>query len=328
MSCQFDLDCGVPQGSCLGPLLFVIYASNLFKIVEKHLPTMHCFADDTQLYLSFKPDYNTSQIEAISAMNRCIDDLRNWMIKQRLMINDDKTEFLLIGTRKQLAKINTACSITVGEYDIDPSLCARNLGVWFDSQLNMSMHITKFCNAAFKHLHNIRCIKKYLSRDSLLTLIHAFITSRLDYCNSLLYGLPKSQIAKLQRIQNAAARLAMNIGKYSHVTPALYDLHWLPVHARIHFKILVLTFKAIHRLAPPYISDLISVGPKSSYNLRSNSSLLLEPPKEKMLATLGARSFYDAAPCLWNSLPPELRDVKSINIFKRNLKTHLFGQVF
>ena len=96
MSCQFDLDCGVPQGLCLGPLLLVIYASNLFKIVEKHLPTMHCFADDTQLYLSFKPDDNqTSQIEAISAMNRCIDDLRNWMIKQRLMINDDKTEFML-----------------------------------------------------------------------------------------------------------------------------------------------------------------------------------------------------------------------------------------
>ena len=81
-------------------------------------------------------------------------------------------------------------------------------------------------------------------------------------------------------------------------------------------------------LAPPYISDLLSVRPKSSYNLRSNSSLLLEPPKEKTLATLGARSFYAAAQCLWNSFPPELRDVKSINIFKRNLKTHLFGQVF
>ena len=108
----------------------------------------------------------------------------------------------------------------------------------------------------------------------------------------------------------------------------IFSKHWLPVHACIHFKILVLTFKAIHRLAPPYISDLISVRPKSSYNLRSNSSLLLEPPKEKMLATLGARSFYAAAPCLWNSLPPQLRDVKSINIFKRNLRTHLFDQVF
>ena len=94
------------------------------------------------------------------------------------------------------------------------------------------------------------------------------------------------------------------------------------------YLILVLTFKAIHRLARPYISDLISVRPKSSYYLRSNSSLLLEPPKEKMLATLGARSFYAAVPCLWNSLPPELRDVRSINIFKRNLKTHLSVKFF
>ena len=96
-------------------------------------------------------------------------------------------------------------------------------------------------------------------------------------------------IVKLQRIQNAAARIAMNICKYSHVTQTLQDLHWLPVRARIHFKILILVFKAIHGLAPPYISDLITVKPKSSYNLRSNSSLLLEPPKEKMLPTLGAR---------------------------------------
>ena len=91
------------------------------------------------------------------------------------MINDDKTEFLLIGTRQQLAKINTACSITVGEYDIDPSLCVRNLGVWFDSRLSMSSHVTKLCNSSFYHLHNIRCIRKYLSRDHLLALIHAFI---------------------------------------------------------------------------------------------------------------------------------------------------------
>ena len=100
----------------------------------------------------------------------------------------------------------------------------------------------------------------------------------------------------------------MNIGKYSHVTQVIQDPLWLPVRARIHFKILILVFKAIHRLAPPYISDLITVKRKSSYNLRSNSSLLLEPPREKMLSTLGARSFYAAAPCLWNGLlPAELR---------------------
>ena len=139
-------------------------------------------------------------------------------------------------------------------------------------------------NSAFYHLH-IRCIRKYLSLDSLLALIHAFIASRLDFCNGLLHRLPKSQIVKLQRVQNAAARLAINIGKYSHVTQALQDVHWLPVRACIHFKILILVFKAIHGLAAPYISDLISVKPKSSHNVRSNNSLLLEPPKEKMLST-------------------------------------------
>ena len=107
----------------------------------------------------------------------------------------------------------------------------------------------------------------------------------------------------------------MNIGKYSHTTQALQALRRLPVRARIHFKILILVFKAIHRLAPLYISDLISVRPKSSYNLRSNSCLLLEPLKEKMLSTLGARFFYAASPYLWNSLPAELRDIQSLSNF-------------
>ena len=114
----------------------------------------------------------------------------------------------------------------------------------------MSTHIIKACNAAFYHLHNIRQIKRYLSWYSLLTLIHAFITSRLHYCNSLLYSLPKAQTAKLQRVQNAAVRLVMNIGKYSHIMPALYELHCLPICLRIHFKMLLLTFKAVHGLSP------------------------------------------------------------------------------
>ena len=135
------------------------------------------------------------------------------------------------------------------------------------------------CKAGLFYLHNIRRIKKYLSRDSLLTLVHAFITRRLDYCTALPYGLPKEQIAKLQRVQNASARLIMDIGKYSHITPALYELHWLPVLARIHFKILLSAFKAIHGLATAYISNLLVIKRKSSYNLRSNSGILLEPPK-------------------------------------------------
>ena len=112
------------------------------------------------------------------------------MIQDRLMINDDKTEFLLVGTRQQLDRLDS-CSIAVGDNRISPSPCVKNLGSWFDSNLSMTDHINKACNAAFYHLHYLRRIKIYLSRDSLTTLVHAFITSRLDYCNGLIVWLTK-----------------------------------------------------------------------------------------------------------------------------------------
>ncbi|KAL9968930.1 hypothetical protein ACROYT_G021081 [Oculina patagonica] len=174
----------------------------------------------------------------------------------------------------------------------------------------------------------MRRIKKYLSRDSLITLVHAFITSRLDYCNGLLFGLPKAQIAKLQRVQNAAARLILGIGKFSHITPALYELHWLPVSLRIDYKILLLTFKCIYGLAPTYLSDLIRIKSNSLYNLRSTGMPLLDHPKGKMLSTLGNRSFSVAAPKLWNVLPVELRQATSLDCFKSQLKTYLFKKYF
>ena len=246
-------------------------------LVGDQLPHTHFYADDTQIYLSFKPNSNTSQEDAVRVVERCIEKIRRWLIHDRLLLNDDKTEFIIIGTRQQLGKLQ-AMNIKVGGSKIKPSSQVKNLGCWLDINLYMRDHMN-VCKAGLFYLHNIRRIKKYLSRDSLLTLVHAFITSRLDYCNALLYGLPKEQIAKLQRVQNASARLIMDIGKYSHITPALYELHWLPVLALIHFKILLSAFKAIHGLAPAYISNLLVIKRKSSYNLRSNSGILLEPPK-------------------------------------------------
>jgi hypothetical protein len=327
LSKHFNLDCGVPQGSCLGPLLFIIYASKLFKIIEDQLPGAHCYADDTQLYFSFKPDSNTSQQEAVQVMERCIEKIRHWMIHDKLLINDNKTEFILIGTRQQLAKLQPV-NISVGHSEIKPSSNVRNLGCWLDSNLSMSTHVTNVCKAAFFYLHNIRRIKKYLSKDCLLTLVHAFITSRLDYCNSLLYGITKEQLCKLQRVQNASARLIMDVSKYSHISPVLYQLHWLPVEARIHFKILLITFKALHGLTPTYIKDLVVMRSQSKYNLRSNNGILLQPPKGKMLVTLGDRSFRAASSHLWNKLPLSLRTITCINKFKKGIKTYLFNETF
>ena len=125
-------------------------------------------------------------------------------------------------------------------------------------------------------------ISKFLARDKLEIVLHAFVTKRIDYCNGLLYGLPDCEITKLQRVQNAAARLVTSSRKYDHITPVLKELHWLPVRYRIHFKILLLTFQALNGMAPAYISDVINVRKHTRYSLRSNIGTILLLPAGKM----------------------------------------------
>ena len=159
---------------------------------------IHCYADDSQLYLSFCPNDNANHEAALARIERCIGDIPNWMLNDNLKLNDDKTEFMIIGTLQQLAKVSIN-SLCVGTATIIPVSSARNLGSWFDSMLTIAIHISKTCNSAFYYLYNLRRIRKYLSKDNTKTLIHAFISSRVDYCNSLLYGLPEYQLNKLQR---------------------------------------------------------------------------------------------------------------------------------
>ena len=165
-------------------------------------------------------------------------------------------------------------------------------------------------------VHNLRRIRRCLSQDCLVTLIHTFVTSRLDYSNSLVYGLPKCQISKLRSVQNTAACIALDLSNFSHITPALRQLHWLPVAKGIQFKILLLTFKAIHGLCQTQIYGQYST---------ATYSTLLVCPMQKMLPTLGACSFAAAAALtLWNKLPADVRNVASLNSFKKSIKTFLF----
>ena len=151
LSQSLNLDLVVPQGSCLGPLLFTIYASKLFDVIKAHLPTVHCYADDTQLYLSFSPNISTGQFEAVTAIQHCVDDIRNWMTNDKLLLNDDKTEFLMIGTKQQLAKVNID-HILIGDCVIRPKGVVKNLGIWLDFTLSMNSHVNNSCSNAFSYL--------------------------------------------------------------------------------------------------------------------------------------------------------------------------------
>ena len=159
------------------------YTQDSFSILESHLSTSHAYADDTQLYLSCSSNVSTGEACAVIAIESCIRDIRQWMCEKKLLLKDDKTEFLLVGSCKQLEKVSTD-GVRVGDYNISPSPSVRILGTWLDAYFSMDVNITKTCNysTAFYYLYNIRH-RKYLSRSRTASLVYAFVTSRVDYCN-------------------------------------------------------------------------------------------------------------------------------------------------
>jgi hypothetical protein len=204
MSNLVELLFGVPQGSVMGPFKFCVYTLPIGAIIRSHGLSYHIYTDDTQVYLAFNTDDPEHGIDRINA---CLADIRSWMIANKLKINDSKTEFLVLATPNAHAKLPSDLNIKVGKCVIKPSECAKNVGVIFDKKVNMQAQVTSICKAANFHLRNIGAIRSALTYFSTNQLVHAFITARLDYCNSLLIGLEDKQINRLQRIQNNAARI-------------------------------------------------------------------------------------------------------------------------
>ena len=250
-----------------------------------------------------------SELEAVTPLQNCIIDIKTWMTTDKLKLNDGKTEFIIIGARAQLDKINIT-KLSIDQVKVSAVSSIRNLGTWFDNHLTMTTAINKNCQSGLCHLHNIRHIKRFLSFEDRKSIVQAIVMSRIDNCNSLLYGVTATNLTKLQRVQNAAARLVCSVPRHEHVTLSLINLHWLPIRFRINFKIAMFAFKCIHGQAPSYLKNLIAIKKSTRYNLRSNSVLQLQDNSTKTKKTLGDRAFTHAAARVWNSLPQEIRTQK------------------
>ena len=320
------LKCGVPQGSVLGPILFSMYIFPISMIIDNYGLGYHLYADDSQLYLSLEPSSHNCDEIIRDTLVACICDIQSWMYNNKLKFNSDKTEIMLIGKPQQLSKFNLT-EICVGGTSVQISDNVRNLGAQFDNQLSMDCNVASICKSSFYNLHRISQIRNFLSVDTTEILVNALITSRLDYCNSLLYGISGVLLSKLQRVQNAAARLISGSRKRDHITPHLMKLHWLPVKYRIIFKILLIVFKSRCGQAPSYINDMLCPYSPERPGLRSSSQSLLAIPNSNLM-TCGDRAFSVAAPALWNDLPLEIKQCPNVNVFKSKLKTHLFSEAF
>uniref|UniRef100_A0A3P9C069 Reverse transcriptase domain-containing protein n=1 Tax=Maylandia zebra TaxID=106582 RepID=A0A3P9C069_9CICH len=313
------LTCGVPQGSVLGPLLFSFYMLPLAGIIQSFSDlSYHFYADDIQLHMSFKPH----QLDRLSTLVQCLTQVSDCLSSNYLVLNTNKTETMIIAPPELHSKISQVLA------SFCPSVKSniRNLGVIFDSSLGLDSHVKSLSRSCFYHLRNISKLRHMVSSAELEKLIHAFVSSHLDYCNSLFTSLDKSSLSRLQTIQNAAARLLTRSTKRVHITPILYSLHWLPIEFRIRFKILVLTYRALNGQAPDYLSKIL-IKYTAARHLRSQTQSLLVVPRTR-LKTKGDRAFQSVAPRLWNSLPLHLCLLDSVDSFKKLLKTLLFKQAF
>ena len=241
-----------------------------------------------------------------------------------LKMNEDKTEFIILTPRS--SKINTShWSLQVGLSNVTPAKVVKNLGSLWDNHVNMDKQIAAMCRSSYYHLRAISRIRDFITTDACKTLVQSYVTSRLDYGNTILTGLPDYLIVRLQLVQNCAARLITKTPRTDHITDVRRSLHWLPVECRIKFKVLVYVFKCLNSLAPAYLIELVTVH-QPSRNLRSRHKTLQQVPKYNN--RYGKQSFLYAAAVAWNELPVELRSNQNLLAFRKQLKPHLFNIAF
>uniref|UniRef100_A0A8C5C924 Reverse transcriptase domain-containing protein n=1 Tax=Gadus morhua TaxID=8049 RepID=A0A8C5C924_GADMO len=323
---------GVPQGSLLGPILFILYIKQLQKIAEKYGLSIQLYADDSQLYISFHPMRPTELCDITARINNCLSEIKSWMIENFMKLNESKTELLVMGKPLVLKKHNLEVKIQFGDTTITPTICKgdswKSLGVPLDASLNMERQVNNVKQKCSWDMTNLRTIRRYLDEKVKLMLIKQLIISKLDYCNALYMNLTKTRLRKLKSALNTGVRFIYDITDMNvDLTPYYKKAHILPIEQRIFFKVCLLCFKVVNGVAPVYLQELVTMNSNDptlrESRLRPADVVQMKLPKiSKLKAT--NRRFSNYAPEAWNSLPSRLRKFDNISIFKGQLKIFLF----
>ena len=317
LSAPVQCNVGVPQGSVLGPILFNCVMSVLPKLLRDIGIGCHTYADDTQFWVSYNEtgDFNDEET-ARRRIKQAFGLISKFMNENHLKLNPKKTQFIPFSRKTK--SVDFGPLVLSDDVSISPSSEVRNLGLTMDSDLNFHSHVSDLRKSCFFHLKRLKAIRCFIPKEQFATLIHAFITSRLDFCNSLYYRLPNNLITRIQTVQNACAKCLTGRKKYDSATQARMDLHWLPIRARASFKILVSAHRVVYSSSPYYLSSAFST-------TKDNRANTLKGTFDCRLTTVGARSIYITLRELWNSFPEQLREMESLPRYKANLKTHLFN---
>ena len=233
---------------------------------------------------------------------------------------------MILSSKQQITKVNIQ-HVKVCESYIEPATNALNLGVMFDSNLTMDCHVTAVSKSAFCSIRNIGSIRKHLTRDAAETIIHAFVTSRIDSSNSLLCGITNTQLSRLQGLQNIAARIITYTKKTDHITPVLADLHWLPIEPRLKYKICLIVYKIMHDKALSYLIELAQT--YMSQGIAGYDHRHKDFYKKSFQNINGYKEVFQVeAPKLWNNQPGSVKLSNSLHTFMKNLKTYLYLEAF
>ena len=341
LSDTLALLCGVPQGSLLGPILFLLYIEAVQDIVEPYGLRIKLYADDSQLYVSLVPTDPTGWCEAKEDIEECLAKVKRWMVGQWLKCNEAKTEFILLGKRSSLSKVSFDPVISFGGTDIFPSECSgtdgKTLGILLDHNLNLERQVNSVRKQCGLVLRNLWQLHKCFDVPTKIMLVKQLIISRIDYSNILYCGLPGRVLSGLQKLLNACVRFIFNIhGHQDSYTEYFRQSHILPISYRLDFKACLIAYKIVYGTAPCYLQEMVPLDDSWGLSRTTRMTDVVDPyrlkhPKMTSInanSKLRRRRLSVFLPTVWNELPLELRSIPNVETFKARLKTHLFVGAF